>query len=370
MQVSEEKVVSFTAVNGGLADLYVELSGFPVSDADGDRHRLATAIERIIHAAAVPPIRVRHEAAAPGHTDAGMPKLRAPQRFATGLPEIIVSRVRSFEPFIKSGLRSLDVAILTAGHLDDPSSAAAPLRTGTWNGPAGDRAECLEGLLDAACRYAVKFARQSVCLVTGRADVANVRRVEGRILDRLSVRYPSLELKVSPARQALRGLLSGRTDLDVVAADCLSGSLLIETAMQLGGAPELATETRFAGGMISVSPAASGCEVTAAGEESDACDRPAALLLAAVDLMMWLDQDIAAGRIMHSFCRNLERGCHTPELWLVSPCSRTLDTEEFEDAIISSLGERSEKLAPRGCGTLPGEFTRRSRASLTLVHSA
>lgn len=370
MQVSEEKAVSITAVDGGLADLYVEMSGFPVSDADGDRDRLATAIERIIHAAAVPPIRVRHEAAAPGHTDAGMPKLRAPQRFATRMPDITVSRIRSFEPFIKSGLRSLDVAIVTAGPLNDPASAAAPLRTGTWNAPAGDRAECLEGLLDAACRYAVRFARQRVCLVAGQADVADVRRIDGGTLDRLSQRYPSLELKVTPARKALRSLLSGRTDLDVVAADCLSGELLIETAMQLGGAAELATETRFAGGMISVSPAASGREVTTAEDELDACDRPAALLLAAVDLMMWLDQDVAAGRIMHSFCRNLERGCHTPELWLVSPCSRMLDTEEFEEVIISSLGERSEKLEPRGCGALPGAFTRRSRASLRLVHSA
>lgn len=311
MQTAENPTVSLRAIDGRLAKLQISArhAGSPDSAA------AAAALSELLDAAGAgiaTEICVSDRAA--GAADI---VFDAPVPGATALAGITIARLRSFYPVVRSQLPGLDLALLSA------------------KGPAIDDAS-----LDAACLYARRFGRRRIDVVLPSQGVTQALEDIDRRLDGWRQRYPDLDFAAVPVARLVGEFAAGKSVVDVVLAPPGFAEILKEVAKTLCGAAGLATETRFADDIASV------CADNGEGGIPPA----AAIILGAADLLVWLGRTETSGRIVRSFARTLEYGCHTAEFSVMSPYASKLDACEFAAVVASRLDDSPRTLEIRQPG--------------------
>jgi hypothetical protein len=357
VQTIENNVVSLRALDGGLADLEIRavLAGTltPCQETVATMH----AIERIARASGAGiPLCPDPLVSEPAVADP------SPDQLADVPPGILgfetklvneprggshsITRIRAFDPIIRARLPSLDVAIVT----DHPTVEEAGLRAARPTELVPAELGYDEATVDRACRYALRFGRQRVQLLTSSRPSSIDARTVARLLDTFSERYPGLEIETLALTDVVRSFLSGSTSMAVMVAGASAGDVLREMASALSGVPALTTVTCFSGDTITAG-VDTGCTSVATTTGDQLHKRPSALVLSLADLLVWLGREEAATRILNGWCRTVEHGCHTEELSLMHPGATRLDADELADAVIARLASQPRSLKARFTGS-------------------
>ena len=371
MQQTETIAGSLRALNGGRMSLEIH----PVSTATlqcAESSATVNALGRIVSASgsgiALRPDPRGHDAIPAGgsthaETAAALETLSFGCRLAhepAMQTRHSVTRIRAFDPLIRSRLQTLDVALVAeepdAGELVPRASSARDLLAAAPGYSAAT--------VDLACRYASRFGRQSIQLLTGSRPCAVELRATAQLVDTFRERYPELRLEALPVTDVLRRWLSGRASTAVIVAAPEARDVLFETAGALSGAPGLVTATHFSGDSL-----CAGTSAGLAGAEHDGqpAVQPSALLLSLADMLIWLGREQSANRIVNGWCRTLEYGCHSQDFRLVRPDARCLDADGLADCVIQWMDAEPQSLKVRFVGNARVRCGRRPARHLRVV---
>src|SRR5439155_25111290 len=71
---------------------------------------------------------------------------------------------------------------------------------------------------------------------------------------------------------------------------------------------------------------------------------PSGLLLAAVMMLVHIDQPVVATRVHNAWLRTIEEGIHTYDIFVEGVSKKKVGTKEFAQAVIARLGQKPERL--------------------------
>lgn len=330
MQSLRTQRASLKAIDGSLASIEIVATRHEDSVRDSAQDALR-ALGILIQAAdAGIPYRMAAESAH-SESDAGRSDERSGCRLSATLPGaagpdgVTITRVRAFDPVMKSRLPGLDAAFVSAG-------ADASAGTGSF----GDSAA-----IDVARRYAHRYGWPRVHVLTDTADPRTL--TDDRDVESAPSGLPGTAIELMSAADAVASLAAGNAQMHVIVGDPRVIAIASRVASTLSGAEALVTEIEFAGDVLRARPAT----LTGAALDAAAGGLPlSALMLAAAELLPWLNRADAAARILNAWCRTIEFGSHTAEFPVASPCSKLLGTDEFTAAVIERLHEAPRSLRP------------------------
>lgn len=356
MQQTENSVRSLKALDGGLAAAEIR----PILSAHADCAATVNALERILRASRAGlgfrPAQCFGDIPARVGGIRTSPAAHIQRRifFRSNLPtepgldsDHSITRIRAFDPLIRTRLRSLDLALVATDTLPAYDDARHGLMTPSVAPglPGYD-----EQTVDLACRYAMRFGRQSVKLLTGSRPCALEMQAVARLAKTFAERYPALKLTVLPVTEVLRSLMLEQASASVLVAAPTLRDVVYETASSLSGAPGLTTTTYFRSSEITVGTS-DGLATTR--QDVEQSEKPSALLLALIDLLVWLGHEEAAHGLIKGWSRTLEHGCHTEEFRLLRPDASCVDSARLADCVIQWMGANSQTLKPgfvgKGC---------------------
>jgi isocitrate dehydrogenase len=131
----------------------------------------------------------------------------------------------------------------------------------------------------------------------------------------------------------------------------LYGDIVSDIAAQIAGSVGLGGSANIGlhGAMFE---AIHGSAPTIAGQNSA---NPSGLLLAAVQMLVHINQSSIAEQIHNAWLKTLEDGIHTPDIFVKEISQQVVGTREFAQAVIERLGQMPQHLKPVTYGHMPKE---------------
>jgi isocitrate dehydrogenase len=147
---------------------------------------------------------------------------------------------------------------------------------------------------------------------------------------------------------------------DVVVLPNLYGDILSDVAAQIAGSVGLAGSANI-GDQCAMFEAIHGSAPRRAGQN---IANPSGLLLAAVMMLVHIDQPEVATRVHNAWLRTIEDGIHTYDIYVKGVSKEKVGTKEFADAIIARLGQQPQTLKAVNYKSVP-----REPASILATHT-
>ncbi|HWB95688.1 MAG TPA: isocitrate/isopropylmalate family dehydrogenase, partial [Bryobacteraceae bacterium] len=129
---------------------------------------------------------------------------------------------------------------------------------------------------------------------------------------------------------------------DVVVLPNLYGDILSDVAAHLAGSVGIAGSANI-GECCAMFEALHGSAPRRAGQN---LANPSGLILAAVLMLVHIDQPEIAAKVQNAWLRTIEDGIHTYDIFTDGISTRRVGTREFADAVIARLGQKPTTLDP------------------------
>jgi len=200
-------------------------------------------------------------------------------------------------------------------------------------------------------RYAFELARAQGRKTVHCLTKDNIMKVTDglfhRTFDRIAADYPEIEAK-HLIIDIGTALLADRPELfDVIVAPNLYGDIVSDVAAQITGSVGLGGSANI-GEDFAMFEAVHGSAPDIAGQD---IANPSGLLLAAVEMLRYLDDRETADRIQAAWLATLADGLHTADLYREGRSARRLGTQAFAEAVCQRLeGACPHVDAGRGAG--------------------
>ncbi|MEM7626274.1 MAG: isocitrate/isopropylmalate family dehydrogenase [Planctomycetota bacterium] len=133
---------------------------------------------------------------------------------------------------------------------------------------------------------------------------------------------------------------------DVIVTPNLYGDIISDIAAQIAGSVGLCGTSNI-GEQCAMFEAIHGSAPDIAGQN---VANPSGLLLAAVQMLVYLGKPDAATRIHNALLATIEDGTHTPDLYDPQVSQAKVGTSEFASAVIGRLGLKPQTLKPVSYG--------------------
>ena len=127
---------------------------------------------------------------------------------------------------------------------------------------------------------------------------------------------------------------------DVIVLPNLYGDILSDVAAQIAGSVGLAGSANI-GDHCAMFEAIHGSAPRRAGQN---LANPSGLLLAAVMMLVHIDQPDVATSVHNAWLRTIEDGVHTYDIFVEGVSKQKVGTKEFADAVVAHLGQKPETL--------------------------
>lgn len=193
-------------------------------------------------------------------------------------------------------------------------------------------------------RYAFDYARR-----TGRKKVScfikdNIMKfTDGlfhRVFDTIGKEYPDLEKESWIVDIGAAKLADTPENFDVIVMPNLYGDILSDVAAQISGSIGLAGSANI-GDRAAMFEAIHGSAPRRAGQN---LANPSGLILAAIAMLVYLEEAEIAERIHNAWLRTIEDGVHTYDIFKPNISKQKVGTREFAEAVIARLGESPHTL--------------------------
>lgn len=240
----------------------------------------------------------------------------------------------SYHPFIHTKHPIMDVVIVRENEED--------LYAGIEHQQTDEVIQCLKLIskpgTEKIIRYAFEFAR-----AYGRKKVTcftkdNIMKMTDglfhKTFDRIGEEYPEIEKDHWIVDIGAAKLAETPEIFDVIVMPNLYGDILSDVAAQITGSVGLAGSANIGDG-FAMFEAIHGSAPRLAGQNKA---NPSGLILAAVQMLVHIQQADIAEKIHNAWLRTIEDGVHTSDIFNDKVSKTQVGTDAFADAVIERLG--------------------------------
>ena len=246
----------------------------------------------------------------------------------------------SYYPFVDTKHPTMDVVIIRENEED--------LYTGIEYRQTHDMVESLKLISrpgsEKIVRYAFEYARSHnrkkvTCFMKDNI----MKLTDGlfhKVFNEIASDYPDLENEAWIVDIGSAKLADTPEAFDVIVLPNLYGDILSDIAAQVAGSVGLAGSANI-GDRCAMFEAIHGSAPRRAGQN---LANPSGLILAAVMMLVHIDQPDVATLVHNAWLRTIEDGIHTYDIYVEGVSKEKVGTREFTDAVITRLGQVPEQL--------------------------
>ena len=271
----------------------------------------------------------------------GYKSLNVTTRKALGLYANVRPSV-SYHPFVRTKHPTMDVVIIRENEED--------LYAGIEHRQTDQVYQCLKLITrpgsEKIIRYAFEYARANnrkkvTCFVKDNI----MKLTDGlfhKVFDEIAAEYPDIENETWIVDIGAAKLADTPENFDVIVMPNLYGDVLSDVSAQIAGSVGLAGSANI-GEQCAMFEAIHGSAPRRAGQN---LANPSGLLLAAVMMLVHIDQSEVATRVHNAWLKTMEDGVHTYDIFKEGVSRQKVGTAEFAAAVIHRLGEAPNVLKP------------------------
>ncbi len=273
----------------------------------------------------------------------------------------------AYAPFVATRHPGMDLVIVRENEED--------VYGGIEHRQTEDVTQCLKLITrpgtERVVRYAFEYARRY-----GRSKVScftkdNIMKLTDglfhQVFEEVAGEYPDLDHEHWIIDIGAAKLADTPEDFDVIVLPNLYGDILSDVAAQIAGSVGLAGSANV-GTDVAMFEAVHGSAPPLAGKD---VANPSGLLLAAVQMLVYIGQGEAATRVHNAWLRTIEDGVHTADIHDPATSTTLVGTSGFADAVVARLGEHPRTLRsvayPSGTGRFGVSVRERTPARKELV---
>src|SRR6202140_4706786 len=248
----------------------------------------------------------------------------------------------AYYPFVDTMHPKMDVVIIRENEED--------LYTGIEYRQTHDMMESLKLISrsgsEKIVRYAFEYARSHnrkkvTCFMKDNI----MKLTDGlfhRVFNEIANDYPDIENEAWIVDIGSAKLADTPEAFDVIVLPNLYGDILSDIAAQVAGSVGLAGSANI-GDRCAMFEAIHGSAPRRAGQN---LANPSGLILAAVMMLVHIDQPDVATLVHNAWLRTIEDGIHTYDIYVEGVSKEKVGTREFTDAVIARLGQEPQQLTP------------------------
>ncbi len=257
----------------------------------------------------------------------------------------------SYYPFIDTKHPTMDVVIVRENEED--------LYTGIEYRQTHDMVESLKLISrpgsEKIIRYAFEYARSHdrkkvTCFIKDNI----MKLTDGlfhHVFNEIAAEYPDIESDHWIVDIGSAKLADTPEAFDVIVLPNLYGDILSDVAAQVAGSVGLAGSANI-GDRCAMFEAIHGSAPRRAGQN---VANPSGLLLAAVMMLVHIDQPDVATLVHNAWLRTIEDGIHTYDIFVEGVSKQKVGTKEFAAAVVARLGQKPHILKEVNYGSAPKE---------------
>lgn len=242
----------------------------------------------------------------------------------------------SYYPFVETKHPTMDVVIIRENEED--------LYTGIEYRQTHDMVESLklisrpgsEKIVRYAFEYAKSHNRKKVTCFMKDNIMKLTDGLFHKVFNEIAVDYPDIENETWIVDIGSAKLADTPEAFDVIVLPNLYGDILSDVAAQVAGSVGLAGSANI-GDHFAMFEAIHGSAPRRAGQN---LANPSGLLLAAVMMLVHIDQPDVATLVHNAWLRTIEDGIHTYDIYVEGVSKEKVGTKEFADAVIARLGQQ------------------------------
>src|SRR5579859_2352039 len=246
----------------------------------------------------------------------------------------------AYHPFVETKHPNMDVVIIRENEED--------LYTGIEYRQTHDMVESLKLISrpgsEKIVRYAFEYARSHnrkkvTCFMKDNI----MKLTDGlfhKVFNEIANDYPDIENEAWIVDIGSAKLAETPEAFDVIVLPNLYGDILSDIAAQVAGSVGLAGSANI-GDRFAMFEAIHGSAPRRAGQN---LANPSGLLLAAVMMLVHIDQPDVATLVHNAWLRTIEDGIHTYDIYVEGVSKQKVGTKEFSDAVIARLGKQPHML--------------------------
>src|SRR5256884_145501 len=248
----------------------------------------------------------------------------------------------SYHPFVETKHPGMDVVIVRENEED--------VYGGIEYRQTDQVTQCLKLISrpgsEKIVRYAFDYARRNNRKKVTCFTKDNIMKITDglfhKVFDEIAAQYPETENEHWIVDIGAAKLADTPTAFDCVVMPNLYGDVLSDVAAQIAGSVGLAGSANI-GDKCAMFEAIHGSAPRRAGQN---LANPSGLLLAAVMMLVHIDQPDVATRVHNAWLRTLEDGIHTYDIFTEGVSKQKVGTREFAEAVVARLGQEPEMLKP------------------------
>ena len=248
----------------------------------------------------------------------------------------------AYHPFVPTRHPAMDVVIIRENEEDTYA--------GIEHRQTAEVTQCLKLISQPGCekivRYAFEYARANNRSKVSCFTKDNIMKLTDGLFhetfDRIGKDYPDIEQEHWIVDIGAAKLADTPEQFDVIVMPNLYGDILSDVAAQITGSVGLAGSANV-GEHGAMFEAIHGSAPRRAGQN---VANPTGLLLAAVQMLVHIQQTDAATSVHNALLATLEAGQHTYDIYRDGTSKNQLGTSQFADAIIQHLGQSPTTLKP------------------------
>src|SRR3989442_7249980 len=267
----------------------------------------------------------------------------------------------SYYPFVDTKHPTMDVVIIRENEED--------LYTGIEYRQSHDMMESLKLISrsgsEKIVRYAFEYAsshnrHKGTCFIKDNI----MKLTDGlfhRVFNEIAMEYPDIANETWIVDIGSAKLADTPEVFDVIVLPNLYGDILSDVAAQIAGSVGLAGSANI-GDRFAMFEAIHGSAPRRAGQN---LANPSGLLLAAVMMLVHIDQPDVASLVHNAWLRTIEDGIHTYDIYVEGISKQKVGTKKFSDAVIARLGKQPHMLKAVTYTTAPQH---QAYAPVTIEH--
>jgi isocitrate dehydrogenase len=248
----------------------------------------------------------------------------------------------SYHPFVRTKHPAMDVVIIRENEED--------LYAGIEHQQTDDVVQCLklisrpgcEKIVRYAFEYAHQYGRKKVTCLTKDNIMKMTDGLFRKVFEEVALEYPHIEHEHWIIDIGTAMLADTPEKFDVIVTPNLYGDIISDVAAQITGSVGIAGSANI-GDHCAMFEAIHGSAPRLAGQNKA---NPSGLLLAAVQMLVHIDQSAIAEKIHNAWLATLEQGIHTPDIYDGRISKSEVTTSDFTKAVIANLGKVPSHLTP------------------------
>jgi len=199
-----------------------------------------------------------------------------------------------------------------------------------------------ERIIHYAFEYARKHKRKKITCMTKDNIMKMTDGLFHQVFNELAAEYPDIDhdhyiIDIGSARLATQPEI-----FDVIVTTNLYGDILSDIAAQIAGSVGLAGSANI-GNHMALFEAIHGSAPDIAGKK---IANPSGLLHGAIQLLVHINQPLAAATIENAWLKTLEDGIHTADIYSAERSQKKVNTDEFAEAVIERLSQKPTHFKP------------------------